>query len=401
MMIPILKRIIFFALAILVLIAFSVALLVNKEPLSQTTGIAQGAILKWEKTYGDNGDDRAFFAVPTKNGYLVVGSSTSNEKSITEAWALRVNNSGDELWNRKYLQNLGTEFRSAICLDDGFLLVGNTFLESSKIEGYVAKIDLEGNPLWNVTISAVSGVNKIFSASKSPDGFVLAGLTDASGGNSSKTWLIGLDKNGTLSWIKTFGGVGESAGKSVAVSGDNILLAGYSDVSGTGNFDFLVIKTDLFGNILWDKTYGGLESDKAYSLISTPDGAVIAGDTRSKGAGDCDAWVIKIDLDGKLIWDKTFGGSDFDTSSYVTTSFDGGYLLCGTTFSFGNGYRDFWMFEISDLGQLKWSCTVGRSGYEEAYVVIQDNNNDLFAAGWTNSICKGRYDFYLVKIGVV
>jgi hypothetical protein len=400
MMTPVSKRTISFALAFIILIAFTALLLSNNLTIFNTNGIAQRASLKWEKTYGGSGDDRAFFAVATTGGYLVVGSSTSNEKASTEAWAVRVNNEGNALWNRKYKQNMGAEFRSAICLEDGFLLVGNTFLASGEIKGYAVKIDTEGNPLWNVVLDTGNGLNKIFSASKSPNGFVLVGLADSARGKSSEVWLVGLDVDGNVNWNKTFGGAGENAGRSVTVVQSNIMVAGYSDISGTGNYDFLVIKTDMSGNLLWNKTYGGLESDKAYSIISAPDGAVIAGDTRSKGAGDTDAWVIKIDLDGNMIWDKTVGGIGFDTPSYVTPSNANGYIVCGTTFSSGNGNRDFWIFEINDLGKVGWSCTVGRTGYEEAYVAIQGSNNEVFAAGWTNSIGNGKYDFYLVQLDV-
>jgi hypothetical protein len=399
-MTPISRRTIFFALSLIILIAFIALLLSSNLTSFNTAGIAQGANLKWENTYGESGDDRAFFAVAATDGYLVLGSSTSNEKASTDAWVVRLANNGNTLWSRKYRQNMGAEFRAAINLEDGFLLVGNTFLVSGETKGYVVKIDAEGNLLWNILLDAGKGVNKIFSAAKSPDGFVLVGLTDFTGGKNSDVWLIGLNANGNVTWNKTFGGAGENAGRSVTVIQGNIMVAGYSDDSENGNFDFLVVKTDLAGKLLWNKTYGGLESDKAYSIIPAPYGAVIAGDTRSKGSGDCDAWVIKIDLNGNLIWDKTIGGSGFDTVCYGTSSRDGGYILCGTTFSFGNGNRDFWMFEMNDLGKVSWSCTVGRTGYEEAYVVIQESNNEVFAAGWTNSIGEGRYDFYVVQLDV-
>jgi hypothetical protein len=156
---------------------------------------------------------------------------------------------------------------------------------------------------------------------------------------------------------------------------------------------------------LWSKTYGGPQSDKAYAITPSAGGCVIAGDTRSKGAGDSDAWVIKIDLNGNLLWEKTVGGKDFDAPTCVTFTPDGGYLVGGTTFSFGNGQRDFWLFKIDDAGKVLWSCTVGRSNYEEAYVVLQaagneHAENEFFMAGWTNSIGEGRYDFYAVTLAV-
>ena len=80
---------------------------------------------------------------------------------------------------------------------------------------------------------------------------------------------------------------------------------------------------------------------------------------------------------------------------------NGEYLIADTTFSFGNRQRDFWLFKVSDSGKVLWSCTVGRSGYEEAYEVLYAGGSDYVLAGWTNSIGSGgRYDYYVVKIGV-
>jgi len=76
------------------------------------------------------------------------------------------------------------------------------------------------------------------------------------------------------------------------------------------------------------------------------------------------------------------------------------YLVGGFTFSFGSGERDFWLFKVDDSGNIPWSCTVGRSGYEEAYAVLKVAENEYVIAGWTNSIGQGSYDFYVVKASV-
>jgi len=127
---------------------------------------------------------------------------------------------------------------------------------------------------------------------------------------------------------------------------------------------------------------------------------VIAGDTRSEGVGDSDAWVIKVDLEGNLVWERTCGGNGFDTPTCITVSSEGTYVLAGTTFSSGNGNRDFWLFELGGSGEELLTCTIGRSGYEEAYGVMEAEKDEFFLAGWTNSVGEGRYDFYGVKIAV-
>lgn len=357
--------------------------------------------LIWEKTYGGSGDDRAFYAANAEDGYMVVGSSTSAEQGKTAAWALRLNQDGNVLWNRTYSEDAGSEFRNVLSLDSGFLLVGNVFLPSGKVEGYVVKIDKAGTPQWNVTLQAREGVNKLFSASNTEQDFVLVGLSESADTGNSSVWLVKIDADGKVVWNRIYAGLGEAAGRAVTQTQDSsLMVAGYTDSAGNGNYDFLVLKVDLDGNVLWNRTYGGQQSDKAYAIAAAANGCVVAGDTRSKGAGDSDAYVIRIDLDGKLQWEQAVGGSGFDTPTCITPALDGGYLVGGITFSFGNGQRDFWLFKIDDAGKVMWSCTVGRSGYEEAYAVVKAGGNQYVMAGWTNSIAQGRYDFYVVKVEV-
>jgi hypothetical protein len=124
------------------------------------------------------------------------------------------------------------------------------------------------------------------------------------------------------------------------------------------------------------------------------------GDTRSKGEGESDAWIIKVDVNGELVWERTVGGAGFDMPNCVTVSDYGGYLVGGFTFSFGNGERDFWLFKVDDASNVPWSCTVGRTEFEEAYAVLEVAENEFVMAGWTNSIGEGHYDFYVTKISV-
>ena len=152
--------------------------------------------------------------------------------------------------------------------------------------------------------------------------------------------------------------------------------------------------------MVWSKSFGGVQSDMAYAVASAVDGCLVVGDTHSSGAGDSDALVMKISSDGSLVWQKTFGGADFDAPTCVAVAQDGGFLVGGTTFSFGNGVRDFWLFKVGVEGEVLWSCTVGRGGYEEAYGVVDVGGGDLVLAGWTNSLGLGRYSFYVVKVAV-
>ncbi|MBN1244683.1 PQQ-like beta-propeller repeat protein [Candidatus Bathyarchaeota archaeon] len=353
----------------------------------------------WERTYGGAGDDRAFYAATVSDGFVVVGSSTSFQQDKTVAWVLRLDHDGNALWNQTFFEGAGSEFRFVLCLEDGFLLVGNVFLPSGDTDGYVVRVDEEGKMGWNITLGGKE-VDKLFSALKVQDGFVFVGLTH-SFGNDSEVWVVKTDFNGNEVWNKTYGGTTEDAGRAIApIEGNHFVVAGYTNSMGNGDYDFLLLKIDASGNIAWNKTYGGTQSDKAYAIAETEGECVAVGDTRSKGEGESDAWIIKVDANGNLVWERTVGGEGFDMPTCITVSSYQGYLVGGFTFSFGNGERDFWLFKVDDSGNVQWSCTVGRTEFEEAYAVLEVAENEFVMAGWTNSIGHGHYDFYVAKVSV-
>ena len=131
-------------------------------------------------------------------------------------------------------------------------------------------------------------------------------------------------------------------------------VAGSTSSKGAGSNDFWVIKLDHQGNMIWDKTFGGRSYDWAQSLIQTTDGGyAVAGATSSKGAGDRDFWVIKLDSQGNMVWDKTYGGSDGDWAASLIQTTDGGYMIAGGTSSKGAGGKDFWVIKLDVQGNLK------------------------------------------------
>ncbi|MGF3522870.1 MAG: hypothetical protein ACQXXJ_07215, partial [Candidatus Bathyarchaeia archaeon] len=361
--------------------------------------VAKGAELVWERNYGGGGDDRCFSAATAKDGYVFVGSSTSFGSGETFGWVVRVDAEGEELWNWTFKVGFGAEFRQVLNVDDGFLLLGNVFSASGKTSGLAVKLDCAGAVEWKTELSAGGDVNKLFAAAESTDGFLLAGLAEPSEGGVSHVWIVKLGFDGDVVWNKVYSDLPNSAGRGVTVTQDGYgVVAGYVDVAGNGNYDFLVVKVDASGAVLWSRTYGGGESDKAYAVASTFDGYVVVGDTRSKGAGDSDVWVLKVDVDGNLVWEAPFGGVDFDAPTCIAPLPGGGYAVGGVTFSYGNGLRDFLLLAVDDCGRVLWSCTVGRGNYEEAYAVVPVASGEFVLAGWSSSLGQGRYDFYAVKI---
>jgi len=285
------------------------------------------------------------------------------------------------------------------------LLVGNEFLLSGAVNGYVAKIDGQGSQLWKTILSS-GKTGKLFSGIVTQDGFVVFGLTSSDLNGTSVAWAAKLDLYGNTIWSKTYEQTGDSALRSGVLAEDGAYVAaGYMN-KGDSNYDFLLVKISPSGNMIWNKTYGGAESEKAYSIARAPGGYVSVGDVNCL-VSSIDAWVLKVDENGNSLWNQTVGGKQTDSPAYVTPAKDGGYLVAGFTFSFGMGNRDFWLFKISDQGQVQFSLTQGNAGYQEAYSVLETGTNSYVMVGWTDPIGhpalvgKATYDFYVIKISVV
>jgi Fibronectin type III domain len=197
-------------------------------------------------------------------------------------------------------------------------------------------------------------------------------------------------------WNKTFGDWGEDEAASVQQTSDGgYIIAGGEDSYGAGNSEVWLIKTDPSGNRAWKKIFGGSGYDYGQSVQQTSDeGYIIAGSTYSYGAGNSDIWLIKTDSSGNKTWSKTFGGSEDDDGSSVQQTSDGGYIIAGYTESYGAGGRDVWLIKADSSGNMAWNQTFGGSSSYMADSVQQTSDGGYIIAGTT---CSYECDVVLIK----
>lgn len=256
---------------------------------------------------------------------------------------------------------------------------------------------------WNKTYAG-RGRAYAYSIVQTEDGgYVLAGSTSLPN-QLADFWLAKTDFAGNLEWNRTYGGTGSDAAVSVLQTSDGgYIIAGYTDsfvsvLPLLGPGDFWVVKTDGFGNHQWNKTYGGIYSEWASSVIETSDGGyAIVGETRSFPAQDPNFWLVKTDASGNEKWSKTYGGADYDSASSVRQTGDGGYIIAGSTGSFGAGAWDSWLVKTDVSGNMQWNKTFGGADYDGASSVVQTSDGGYAFAGYTYSFSGGSYDLWLVK----
>jgi predicted secreted protein len=252
---------------------------------------------------------------------------------------------------------------------------------------------------WSRTYGG-KGDDEFYSVVQTRDGgYALAGYTNSSGAGGYDFWLVKTDSSGTMQWSKTYGGPDNDGAFSVVQTNDTgYALVGITTSYGVGETNVWLVKTDSSGNMQWSQAYGGSLNNGAYSVIQTSDGGyAIGGFTDSYGAGGYDFWLIKTDSSGNMQWNRTYGGTGDDEAQSVIQTSDGGYALAGYTDSFGAGGYDFWLVKTDSSGNMMWNRTYGGPGDDEAESVIQTSDGGYALAGFTNSTGAGGLDFWLVK----
>ena len=231
-------------------------------------------------------------------------------------------------------------------------------------------------------------------------GLAVAGRTTSKGAGKQDMWVLRLDGSGNVVWDRTFGG-GEDdwATSVVALADGGLAVAGLTASKGAGNADMWVLRLDGSGNVVWDRTFGGSENDWASSVVALADGGLaVAGHTESKGAGDADMWVLRLDGSGNVVWERTFGGGESDEAGSVVALADGGLAVAGSTRSKGAGTRDMWVLRLDGSGNVLWDRTFGGGLSDWASSVVALADGGLAVAGGTESKGAGKFDVWVLRL---
>ncbi len=254
--------------------------------------------------------------------------------------------------------------------------------------------------IWTTTLGGTDN-DWGFSVQESSDGkYIIAGYTASFGAGYYDVYLIKTHADGETLWTRVYGGVDDDRGFSIQETSDGgYIIAGITHSFGAGSYDFYLIKTDENGNALWEKTFGGTDNDWGFSVSETSDGGyIIVGNTESYGEGESDVYVIKTDVNGDTLWTKTYGGEKDDVGVSIQKTSDSGYIIAGRTSSFGSGYYDVYLIKINDDGDTQWAKTYGGTEDDGGVSVQQTSDGGYIIGGNTKSYGEGESDVYLIKI---
>ena len=242
--------------------------------------------------------------------------------------------------------------------DGGYIVAGGTYSYGAGfIDFWIIKLNLNGDIDWQKTFGGGNDDVAYSIQQTSPDGgYIVAGQSSSLGNPLGDIWILKLKSNGDIDWQKTYGGTASSTANCIKQTSDGgYIVAGETSSSGAGSADVWVLKLDADGNLQtgWPKTYGGASFDAANSIQQTLDGGyIVAGETASSGAGSTDFWILKLNANGDIVWQKTYGGSNDDIARSIQQTLDGGFIVAGETSSSGAGYADFWILKIDENGNI-------------------------------------------------
>jgi hypothetical protein len=279
--------------------------------------------LQWEKTYGGLYDDFGYSVIESSDGgFVIAGWANSLNNVGGDVYLIKTDAAGNMLWNRTYDGVLGN---SVIESDDGYLIAGYSYSQGN-YDVYLVKTDLSGNLQWTKTYGDKDSDEYGYSiiAASTDEGYVITGYTINSASQTS-AYLVKVDSNGNMTWDNIYAANDYTTAYSVAKSSDE----GYILTGGSS-----LIKTDYNGNMQWSKSLGNESEIKTRSIIQVNDGYLIAGYAAAPPLGPVvifGVYLVKTDLYGNILWNNTYGGWGYDYCYSVIQSFDGDYVAAGYT----------------------------------------------------------------------
>lgn len=366
--------------------------------------------LLWEKTEGTTGIEVATSLDQTiDGGYIYAGYTNSTVSGSYDVYLVKVGVAGNKQWERMLGGNKndwGWSIQQT--LDGGFIIAGTTnSFGSGGSDGYLIKAGPSGTMEWYKTYGG-SETDEFFSVQQTSDyGYILAGSTESFGFGSSDAFIIKIDSTGQEQWQRTFGGSDIDYAQSIQETSDGgYIICGttHSFGSNEGYSNILLIKVNSYGHLEWQKTFGESNwADEGNSVWQTRDGGyIVTGSLRMYSAGLLGTWqmgLIKTDKDGNMMWTKEFGGVGKDIGRSVQQTKDRGFIIAGETTSYGAGQEDLYLIKTDPNGDMDWGLTFGGKASDFGCAVQETVEEGFVIAGTTSSFGAGNSDIYMIRLG--
>ncbi len=349
----------------------------------------------WEHIYGGTGDDSGRCVRQTSDGGFIITGKLDTVADERQVWLLKTDAQGLEEWSRDYGDE-DTDYGVHVeqTADGGYIVTGSSYTSSRfQSDVLLLKTDSSGEEEWRRLFN-FGGTDYGTSVQQTADGgYIVTGNVD----NDLETYfdilLLKTDADGVEEWHRPYGTDWYDRGRSVQQTMDG----GYV-VLGMWDGEYVrLIKTNAVGMEEWNNTWGGSYEDEAEEVLQLPDGGfVLVGTTESSGSGWQSAWLIRTDVDGDQVWNRTYGGEGSEHGESVHLTADGGFVFTGRTSMYGAGGGDAWLVKTDGSGEVQWHRTFGGSGNERGNSVRQTADGGFIITGVTAAGVTAEENLYLV-----
>jgi hypothetical protein len=293
----------------------------------------------WNRVFSSNLNDYGYSLCQTSDGnYVIAGTSMSTP---TSTWVIKIDQNGNEIWWKKLTGSSHIVGRSIIENSEGELLLAG--------DSGVVKLDADGDELWSINYSGPQNNHGTDIIESSDGTYVVAGTTSLFVGGSTDAWVLKIDDFGNEIWAKSFGGEKEDSASSIVETSDgNYTVAGSTNSFGGIGYDVFVFSLDQFGNEIWNNTVGTAKDEYGSDIAAVSTGGYIITGNRIEplGIAQDELLVVKLDGGGNVEWDGIFGGWRDDYGTSIIETSDGHFAILGTTHSFGDSYGDIWVIKF-------------------------------------------------------
>ena len=351
----------------------------------------------FQKSIGGTANELAYGVVQTADGAIVVGGETVDPNTFDKnMYLVKCTIDGDIIWTRSIGNSSISESARSMegTSDGGFILCGTVQAIGFDAPNIlVMKTDADGQVSWTKSIGG-SDVEEGYEAIQAADGgYIAVGSTYVVGGDSRIT-LIKMNAVGDTTWTRLF-----SAGINAYADGYSVQPTtdgGYVITGGVFNADInglCVVKTNSTGNVMWAKVFENVY--QASCVRQTQDGGyIILGSTYPTNYDIC---LIRTTSTGDTLWTRAYGGPNYEKANYVAETPDGGFIIAGATNSFTAGLDDAYLVRTDADGGLVWSRSYGGANYDIAFSAKQTSDGGYIAVGQNMSFGNGQVDVYVIR----
>lgn len=355
----------------------------------------------WQRTIGGTGNDiaTAVAAVPA-GGWIAAGTSDNGADGHSDGWVARFDPAGEVVWRKTFGGGEAETLDVVRPLPDGsFVVAGSTRSGGAgETDGWVMNLDSDGKLLWEKRFGG-KDYDAFEAMVETADGMVLAGYTGAGEKGRQHAWAVKLDRKGRKQWERQYTGEqGSDIHAAAATADGGFMFAGQQEENDKSSSDAWLIRVDATGQKIWSKRFAGAGNDLFTGIVPVAGGGfAVAGQTESRGAGSYDAWLVRIDANGALLWDRTYGGRGADGANGVLARPDGGFVVAGTTFSAGDANGDAWVVWADATGKQISERRFGGPNEDQGYAIAADAAGaDYALAGMTRSRGAGARDGWVI-----